>query len=625
VPARAWKSLFVALFVAYVAATALHIGWVMVHEPFAFDAWNIANDTHAQPFTWDRFAAYWADQYTHSNPRIGQAFTYLAYKLEWFAPIATPLAYLAIAVGVVVLGTGRWPRRDRDLALVAVATGFMWFALPNLGMIMFCRAYGANYVYGAAVQLWFLVPLRLATRDGVTPPRDPGWLMVAYGVAAVAAGMANEHTGPTLCAFVLGHAVWRARRGEARRLDWAATVGAIAGFVAIFFAPGQAERYDGAVQKVGLVERLLQRGIVVNFDIFRELVFAAAPLLAVLLVALVLDDSGEPERAARRRALRFAALVAAAGAAITVTLFVSPKLGPRFYLASMVLMLAAVIGVLDVVLRAPRRLAPFVVLAVLASSYAAFRTLGLYTKVSNESDERLAALAASRPGEVFTADSFVQVTDSWWFLGDDFRDARKRDMIAHYFDLAGVIFRAVDLDAPLGVTDVRLVPRYELDPPSCLDEHGGLELGTFQGVNVAAIHAAMRAGIDDLRRRLPAGATLRGLELDVGFVGTPPTLPAGAARLVVGRWRPDSFTGWAGTIVRPSAAKQRVIDLPADLVGKPYDIWAYQVGGEGRKLGAAAQGLTYTPWRSGAYWVLACHAAEAGENECFVIAATRQP
>jgi hypothetical protein len=612
--ARAWKLLFA----AYIVATAVHVGWVMVHEPFSFDAWNIANDTRGEPFTVARFLDYWADQYAHSNPRIGQALTYLVYKLEWFAPIATPVAYLAIALGAVVLGTARWPRTERDLALIAIATGFMWFALPNLGMIMFCRAYGANYVYGAAIQLWFVVPLRLARRD-----REASWPRVlAYAGLAVVAGMANEHTGPTLCAFALGHAIWRKRAGIVRRLDWAAAAGAIVGFAAIFFAPGQNERYENAVQKVGLLERLLQRGIVVNFDIFRDLVFAAAPLLAVLLVALVIDDAGPDTAArdARRGALRFAALVVAAGIAITVTLFVSPKLGPRFYLASMVLLLAAAIGVLDAVLRTPARLAPFVALAVLASSYAAFRTIALYRKVAAESDDRLAALAATRPGDVFTADSFVQVPDSWWFLGDDFRDARKREMVARYFDLTGVIFRAVDLDAPLGVTDVRLVPRYDLDPPSCLDEHGGLELGAFQGVNVGAIHAAMRAGIDDLRRRLPAGATLRALELDVGFVGTPPPMPAGAKRLVVGRWRPDAFVGWEGSIVRPGTDRERVVVLPDDLIGKPYDIWAYQVGGEAHRLGAATRGLTYTPWKSGAYWVLACAA-----DECFVIAATRQP
>ena len=89
---RAWC----ALFVAYVAATAVHIGLVMAHEPFAFDAWNIAVDTRAQPFSLERFLSYGAFEYAHSNPRIGQWLAYLAYKLELFAPIATPIAFLSL-------------------------------------------------------------------------------------------------------------------------------------------------------------------------------------------------------------------------------------------------------------------------------------------------------------------------------------------------------------------------------------------------------------------------------------------------------------------------------------------------------------------------------------------------
>src|SRR5262249_51414177 len=150
---------------AYVAATAVHIGLVLAHEPFAFDVWNIAVDTRAQPFSFARFLSYGAYEYAHSNPRIGQWLTYLAYKLEWFAPIATAIAYLGLAWAVTVLGLGRWPGgrgRDgarsvgRDLALCAIAIGCAWFAIPRIGMVMFCRAYGANYLYGAAIQLWFL-------------------------------------------------------------------------------------------------------------------------------------------------------------------------------------------------------------------------------------------------------------------------------------------------------------------------------------------------------------------------------------------------------------------------------------------------------------------------------------
>ncbi|MEO7729390.1 MAG: DUF6056 family protein [Kofleriaceae bacterium] len=602
------------LFVAYIAATAVHIGLVLAHEPFAFDAWNMALDTHAEPFTWSRFFDYGVFEYTHSNPRIGQWLTYLAYKLELFAPIATPLAYLALAGAVSVLGLGRWPRRGRELALVAIAIGFAWFALPRIGMIMFCRAYGANYLYGAVIQLWFLVPLRLR------PTGTAGWsACAAYLVLGVIAGMCNEHTGPTLVLFMLGYAVWRGRIGRTPTLAWAGAVGSLAGFSAIFFAPGQGSRYDGLATKVSLLGRLLQRGVTSNLDIFRDWMVACAPVLGLIVIAMVVARRDEPARAsdARDAPLRLVGLALLAGTLVTATVFVSPKLGPRFFLCGAALVLAGFLAVADRALTTTRRLAPFVVLAVAASVYAGVRSLPLYFRLADASADRLARLAAAPRGSVFTAESFEQVEDSWWFLGDDFRDVKKRALIASYFDLAGVIFRAVDIEAPLGVSDVTLVPRYTVTPASCLDEHGGLDLGTYRGIDLASVHQAARAAIDRLRTRLAPHGRLDRLDLVVGFTGAAPKLPR--PTLVVERWLPAGFEGYTAVIERQGTSKTRTVKLPTQLVGTDFEIYAYQVAGDALRLGTARDAkLTYVPWTRGAYWALACH-----PTECFVIAAAR--
>jgi hypothetical protein len=223
---------------------------------------------------------------------------------------------------------------------------------------------------------------------------------------------------------------------------------------------------------------------------------------------------------------------------------------------------------------------------------------------------------AQRLGE-----SFEQVDDSWWFLGDDFRDVKKRDLVAVYFDLHGVIFRAVDIEAPLGVSDVRLVPRYQVTPASCLDEHGGLELGTYRGIDLGSVHKAAQAAIERLRERLGPTGRLDRLDLVVGFTGAPPPLPR--PTLLVGRWLPAGYEGYAGVIERRGSSKTRVIKLPEELAGTDYEIYAYQVSGEARRLGTARAAtpdspLAYVPWKRGAYWALACH-----PTECFVIAATR--
>jgi hypothetical protein len=612
-----WSRLLRALMVAYVAATAIHIAFVMAHEPFAFDAWNVAVDTNARPFTVGRFFDYWWFEYTHSNPRLGQAFTYLAYKLDGFAELATPLAYLALTLAVTTLGLGRVPwKRGRDLAAWAIAIGFGWFVFPEIGRNMFCRAYSANYIYGAAIQLWFLVPLRLA-RTYQPSTRT----CVAYGVLGFVAGICNEHTGPTFIALLAAYAWWSRRRGKRVPLVWAGAIGFAIGFAALFFAPGQNERYDELATKVSLPMRMIQRGVVGNVDILRDYVLYAAPLLCLVVILLVIaqlrgpaDDDRQGER---RTALRLVVLALVAGLLLAMTMFVSPKLGARFYIVSMALLLASVLALVDVVLVRPRQLVLLVLLAVAASIYAAARTVPLYLKVSREGAIRMTALDHSKPGSIFVADAFEQVDETWWYIGDDFRDAKKRELVARYFDLARVFFRGYEQKAPLGMAGIRVVPRYWLAGESCAAEDDAFDLSGTKGFEIAAIHATTRTSIELLQRRIPPGSRLDRFELGIEFMGEPPPLPR--PKLVLARWHDARLEGYTGAIVRHGNATTRDIKLDPQLVGKPFQIYIAQIGSEARRLGGTnGEPLQYTPWRTGVYWVLACDDAE-----CWVIAAAR--
>lgn len=603
----------IAAFAAYVAATAIHIGWIVMHEPFSFDAWNVAVDTQARPFSIGRFFHYWRYEYTHSNPRIGQAFTYLAYKLEYFAPIATPIAYLAAATAITVLGLRRWPhRRARDLGLWAIAVGFIWFSVPEIGKTLFCRAYAANYVYDAAILLWFLVPLRLCV-DGRATTRA----CAAYAVFGIVAGLCNEHTGPALCAFLVLYALWLERRGRGRpTLVWAGATGAIVGFALLFFAPGQGQRYDGLAEKMSLWGRLVQRGLVYNLDILRGLLLAAAPLLCLItIVSLVAALDPRADRPRPRDAARLIAIAMVAGVVMAATLFVSPKLGSRFFIVSTCLLLAGFLALADHVLDTRRKLAPFVVLAVLASSYAAFRTVPLFRRVSREGAARMAALEASRPHTVFYADAFDQVDESWWFYGDDFRDYHKREMVVKYFDLANLVFRSFDAKAPFGASGTRIVPHVVLDPPGTLDAYGGFMMWPPKGFDLRVLRNELDTAIASTRA-LIAPARLAQVELEVEFDGARPPLPE--PRLLAARWTPDRLEMWPSKIVRHGRSTTRHVELPADLAHADFDIYVTRVGGEVKRLGKAGQALHYVPWAPGVYWVLACH-----PGECFVIAATR--
>ncbi|CAN5890004.1 hypothetical protein BH11MYX2_BH11MYX2_03590 [soil metagenome] len=594
------------MFVAFVAITALHIGIVMHCEPFTYDAWNVARDTDAEPFSFGRWAAYGVDQYVHSNPRVGQWATYLSYKLAGFAEVVTPLAFLALVIAVVTIGLVRLPslRRGRDLALTVIAVGVAWFALPSIGMVMFSRAYSANYLLGAAIQLWFLAVLRQR-------PSGEGGLLacLGFGILGVLAGAANEHTGPTLVVFCLAYAAWRYRMGEQRpTLALAGAFGMVMGFAAIFFAPGQGERYSGLATKVSLLGRLAQRGFVNNLEIVGDFVIAIAPVLVLLAIFVVLG-AHDPDREPQRKPLQRVGWALAAGALVMITLFVSPKLGPRFFLWPCAVLLASVLGVADNVLTTNKRLVPFVVIAIASSAYAAWRTVPLYYRLSLESHDRLAELDASAPGSIVTLDAFDQVDTSWWFLGDDMRFGDKRALVAKYFGLTDIAYRATDLEAPLGVSDVRIVPRV-----TPVADTSGFAMGATRGLDVGAVQMAALAGVRRMRTRQPS---VEQVDLVVDFLGDRPALPA--ATLLLARWRREGTDAWAGVIERIGVTRARRVVLPPDLHGKSdYDILIYSVGHEWKRLGTAAETLTYEPWHRGAYWALACKA-----DECFVVAATR--
>lgn len=606
------------LFVAYVVATFVHIAYVIHHEPFSFDAWNVAIDSGAKPPTVSRFFSFWHQQYTSSNPRLGQPLAYLAYKIMWVDEIVSPLAFLAIVLAGFAIGTGRWPSRKngRDLAALAIGIGLMWFAAPYFPSYLFCRAYATNYVWAAAVQLWFLVPLCLHERG-----RAAGVpATVAYGLAGIAAGMCNEHTGPTLLAFMACYVAWSWwKRRRSLRLAAAGLLGALVGYGLLFFAPGQSQRYDSLAERYGVAEQILVRGLRGNLDILQNLLIAAAPLLLVLTFVIVVGTLAEHRTGAaleearqrQRRSIIVICFCLCAALTIGATIFASPKLGDRFYMHAMLLLLAGVIGAVSAFLNRPRALAPFVGLAILASGYAAARTVPLFTRLSRASDERLAKLASTPRGTVCTLTAWEQIPHSWWFLGDDARDQMKQELIAHYFDLARVLYRGHDMWATLGVTDVKLTMKYQFDRPICLDEVDALDLPPYIGHDVVGLHHAFLDAITRIQRS--TDAHLHSIDLVADFLGTRPPMPRDT--IYVARWKEGVLEGYKSGMRRIGRTRNREVLLGKQLEREPWAIYVVAVGDPPKLLGTSTSTnpLVYQPWRTGEYWVLACKT-----DYCFV-------
>jgi hypothetical protein len=603
------------LFVAYVVATAVHLMYVIAHEPFGFDAWNVAVDTGAKPFSFGRFLAFWHQQYTSSNPRIGQPMAYFAYKLGGVTEVGTTIAYFAIVVSGFILGVGRWPSRrsGKDLATLAIGIGFVWFAVPSFGAYMFSRAYATNYVWAAAIQLGLLAALRLHRIDA---PSGIGKLVVML-VIGVIAGMCNEHTGPTLLVAIVAYLVWNRRaHGVHVRIGYAAALGVIAGYALLFFAPGQSQRYEGLAEKYSVVQQIFVRGVSGNLEIFQGLLFCAAPVLLIVLAMVAIGSlarRGElaPDVRQRQRAAVLALLVALLAATlITATVMASPKLGPRFYMHAMLGVLAGVMAIARAYLDSPRAFAPFVILAVFASGYAAARTVPSYTHYKRDADQRLTELAAMPAHGVYTADAWDQVSETWWFLGDDFRDQKKREMVARYFGLDRVLFRGSDVWTALGVADVKLQMHYHLEPELCLDEVDKLELKPYIGRDIAALHHAFLDAVTEIERTAPAH--LRSIDLVATFLGEAPPLPR--PQTYVARWRDGAVEAFTASLGRAGRSKDRTIRLADDVTAPDWDVYVVAIGDKPRLLGKTRdRQFTYQPWRTGQYWVLVCD-----QSACFV-------
>jgi hypothetical protein len=609
------------LFFVYVAFTFLHIAYVVNHEPFAFDAWNVAVDTHAEPASLGRFFSFWHQQYTTSNPRIGQPLAYLAYKLVGVAEIGTPLAFFGVVVGAFVFGTGRWPklRDNRDLAALSIAIGFLWFVAPNFPAYMFCRAYATNYLWLAALQFAFLVPLRLMN------PEDPAAVslprLVGYFVLGVVAGMGNEHVGPTLLLGVVLYGVWIWRKHQRRpALLWVGAFGLLVGYALIFFAPGQSQRYEGLAEHYSAVQQILVRGIAGNIDIYTDLLEAAAPMLALVLliigVGMIADKRREAEnpeaRERQRRAVGVLIVSLVAASLITITVFASPKLGPRFYFHSMFLVLGAVLGVTSAFLQRAKHYLPFIIVAVISSGYAAARTIPMYSRLSAASDERLAALAATPPGGDYTAEAWEQVGENWWTLGDDMRDQKKQELVARYFGLHRAPFRGGNAWKFLGVTDVKATMHYEFEDPKCMDELDQLNIKEWVGRDIKALHHAFLDAIVEIQRF----GKLKWIDLTVSFLGADPPLPSN--KLYIAKWNAGKLEGYTAKLKRVGRNREREIVLDPNLRKEPWNIYLARVGDKPRLLGSSTETkrLSYVPSRSGQYWFFACK-----PDYCFIVLA----
>jgi hypothetical protein len=414
VAAGAMKDRAVLWWVALVVPTWLAFVYCVHVQPVYFDGWTYVLWHRDHDLTLANLHEFIEDNYVWNNPRLGHLLALIVYTPGPWAAIVVPIVELCLVALLAALVLGRWPslRRGDDALLAATILAILFATVPDIGPMLFYAPYTGNYLFGLVFGVGLLVPYRF---DLESPRAGRWWWSPVLFVVGVAAGLSNEHTGPTVVAIVLA-AMVRRRRPPAWMI--AGAIGAIVGFLALYFAPGQDVRYQGLATEHSVLERIAERGLVGNARIFGEWLWYVAPAAAWIVLAAIARWRGPREPLPRARAIAFVVAIAAA-VAFVITLLASPKQGQRLYFASLAIGGAAIAGWTVAQLHARWARVVAALGAACVIGYSGFRCVTIYRVLGAESRARVAALFDAPPGATVVVPRY-SIGVSPWTLADDF-------------------------------------------------------------------------------------------------------------------------------------------------------------------------------------------------------------
>jgi uncharacterized protein DUF6056 len=418
-------------------------------EPVMGDGWGHRAWWHDNPLGLRPLYEFVRESYLFENPRLGQLMTLFAYTEGPYRLIAGPVLELGTLWLLTAVALGRWPRLSRsdDALAAALVTASLAACVPQLGPMLLYRPFTWNYVFGLALNLWWLVPYRFAALAAL-PAR--WWRAPGLFVLGAAAGLCNEHTGVAFAAMGALATLVAWRRGELRAWMIAGLVGLVGGYAVLLTAPAQHVRYAGLATHAGFVGRIVERGLGGNLLVPAALAGAMAPTLLLVAIGLTRRRSAAPLVA---RASYLA--VGLGGLVCVVTLLASPKLGPRLYFASVGLIAAGIVGwLVDRLAVGPAAAEPAAAAsrasrwdrwarpscAVLAAGmlvFVAVRLVAIYRVIGPLGVVREQRIEHSAAGAAVTVPRFP-VPRSRYFLGEDLTEQIVRDTRSRQFHLASL-------------------------------------------------------------------------------------------------------------------------------------------------------------------------------------------
>ncbi|MBK7538691.1 MAG: hypothetical protein IPI49_25650 [Myxococcales bacterium] len=391
-------------------------------EPVLHDGWNHYFDLQRRGLSWSDVIARAWHAYHHGNPRLGQMVLYPLYEIRLHVWL-TPSVIVATILASCYLVQGRWPslRDGRDWTLVGLVTALLLVMVFNIGPMLFYRPYVSNYVYGFSLYLALLVPYRKSWRREDSPSPVTKWRAAgaagALALLGAVAGLTNEHTGPAVIVGLGVYCVARLRRG--RRLEpWmvAGWLGVVIGYAALYLAPGQMVRYEGAGQ-VPALQVIAARGAWAN--------------LGVLALGLLPAGVALPLFAISRRApvgprCELVLWFAAVSLMMSGLLLASPKLGLRLYWASTLLLVVAVATWFSPRLLTARALRSTAASTACLILLHCLKLVTVYHHRAGEFAHRMERLRSAHAGDALRLPCYTPRSGRWT-VADDLPNVRTRD------------------------------------------------------------------------------------------------------------------------------------------------------------------------------------------------------
>ena len=391
-----------------VAAPAFLLAMAIVHA-------IIASWTPLQGDDWGHWV--WAGHghsFLAAHYQFSEFAGFLLARALWVHTIVTPLVEVALIIGVFVLAMRRVPRATIEDALaLALVSALFWIGGPRAGVVWFHRPFVAGDVYGLAIAVWLVAPLRCNWKvpRGLLP-------LVILGAYCVGTSTRTIATA-TLIGVVI--AVRRRSRDAWQRvLLWALLVGTAVGYA----SPPWIE-----------FPRVFKRGLDPNL-VLLKLPMREGGEVILLVLAVVLADAvlGALGRARAPVDARPSAADALrwlwAWFAISVWALFGPQYSEATLLPATAALAVAAVPVLMWLARSrPLRYA-LVGFAIAVHAVAWTYGLRVYHRLGAEGAARLALLETGAPDTVVTVPPYSQIVPTFWFFGEDFGGAGPRQLVA---------------------------------------------------------------------------------------------------------------------------------------------------------------------------------------------------